>query len=377
MKNLKKKFMMTVLTIAAIAAMTGCGKKNDEAVDASNGEETTDISSEQNADTSSDEAADTSDKEAASAQEDYKELRIGTPGTDISNALVLTKVAINQGYLEEELNAIGYTASVSAFTKAGPEINEALMSDALDIAIYGDLPAINNNDKGTPTTIIAADCAKWKNSFLVADGVEIHEPSDFEGLNVVVPMGTVSQYVWDEFAKANNLDAGKINIINSTDGVTLIATNDADVTISPGPTAYYNEENGIGHVYEMPQQDIFSSFVVCVRTDVLESDPRIGVAFNKALIKAYEDVEKDHNILYDALETPDISKEIYTKVFGYADSDPSVYNPEIGEDLRTHLDSLNQWMVDNGVLENQFDLDTIIDTQYYEDAKNELSGSAS
>ncbi len=359
MKNLKKRFIITVLAIAAVAAMAGCGKKSDAAVDANNSEKT----------------ADTSSKKEASEQEDYKELRIGTPGTDISNALVLTKVAINQGYLEEELNAIGYTPSVSAFTKAGPEINEALMSDALDIAVYGDMPAINNNDKGTPTTIIASDCAKWKNLFLVADGVEINEPSDFEGLRVVVPMGTISQYIWDEFVKANNLDASKINIINGSDGVTLVATHDADAVLSPGPTAYYNEEQGNGHVYEMPQQDIYSSFVVCVRTDVLESDPRIGVAFNKALIKAYEDVEKDHNILYEALETPDISKEIYTKVFGYADSDSSVYNPEIGEDFRAHLDSLDQWMVDNEVLEDLFDLDTIIDTQYYEDAKSELSGS--
>ena len=78
---------------------------------------------------------------ASSASGDLKPLRLGCPGFDDYPLLENGKLAYDKGYLEEELNAAGYTLDLVTFQEAGPAINEAYASGELDMAFYGDYPA--------------------------------------------------------------------------------------------------------------------------------------------------------------------------------------------------------------------------------------------
>lgn len=60
---------------------------------------------------------------ASSASGDLKPLRLGCPGFDDYPLLENGKLAYDKGYLEEELNAAGYTLDLVTFQEAGPAIN--------------------------------------------------------------------------------------------------------------------------------------------------------------------------------------------------------------------------------------------------------------
>lgn len=355
---MKKKLFTLVLLTTLLFVVTACG----------NADSTSDNSSASTATGKTTENAETAEVNT----EDLIPLKIGAPGTDVSNAMVVSKIALKQGYLEEELNAIGYTAEVQSFLKAGPEINEALAAESLDVAIYGDLPAVNNNIKGKGTTFVAMDCGKWKYTLLAAEGVEINDPKDLEGLNVIVQQGTVSQYVWDRYVSENGIDDSTIGIINSSETATLLTTGDADVAVVPVSTGYYNASIGVGTVYPIEAEDIYVSFIVCVRDDVIEEHPEIGVAFNKAMIRAYEDIQADYDLFPNGMATESISAEVYSDAFSYVKDDYTVLSPEITDSARAHLDDLNQWLVDTGILTETLDLDSVIDKSFYDQAVSEL-----
>lgn len=81
-------------------------------------------------------SSDSSKQAASSASGDLKPLRLGCPGFDDYPLLENGKLAYDKGYLEEELNAVGYTLDLVTFQEAGPAINEAYVSGELDMAFY-------------------------------------------------------------------------------------------------------------------------------------------------------------------------------------------------------------------------------------------------
>ena len=98
-------------------------------------------------------------------------LRIGVGGQDDSYIMELGTFAYTQGYLEEELNAVGYTFDPYIFKQTGPEVNEALASGDLDGAIYGDLPAFTSKSNGMPE-MARALCGREAGSELPVRGLQ-------------------------------------------------------------------------------------------------------------------------------------------------------------------------------------------------------------
>ena len=132
MKNLKTILKKTILSVTAVslatgltAGLAGCGTSTQSTQGRSTGSE-------------------------------KQVLRIGVGGSEESGyVLELAALANKNGYLEEELNAAGYTVQFVPFASAGPEINEALASGAVDAAIYGDFPAFTSKSNGIDTTVVA------------------------------------------------------------------------------------------------------------------------------------------------------------------------------------------------------------------------------
>ena len=193
MKNLKTILKKTILSVTAVslatgltAGLAGCGTSNQSTQGRSTGSE-------------------------------KQVLRIGVGGSEESGyVLELAALANKNGYLEEELNAAGYTVQFVPFASAGPEINEALASGAVDAAIYGDFPAFTSKSNGIDTTVVATVNQRMQYGVL-AHGNNIQTAKDLEGKKVVVLMGSVQQYFWEKYAQANNIDTSKVEVINSTD----------------------------------------------------------------------------------------------------------------------------------------------------------------
>ena len=139
-----KKFILSVLiAILSVGVLSGCGaEKNSNS---------------------------TENKKDAQITE-YKKVIISGAGVDSKGNVSLggnAAIAKDQGFLEEELNAVGYTAEYVGFQTAGVGANEALAAKEADIAIYGDFPAVTYIASGNDAKIFAGDTtsiihANWR-----------------------------------------------------------------------------------------------------------------------------------------------------------------------------------------------------------------------
>lgn len=104
-----------IMMVALSFSMVSCGNKNDD------NENETIQAATNTADTQKEEAKET----------ELKVVKLASPTQD-GNFVENAKIAQDQGFIEEELAAVGYTEYV-AFAQAGPAINEAFVSDEIDI----------------------------------------------------------------------------------------------------------------------------------------------------------------------------------------------------------------------------------------------------
>lgn len=351
MKKWSRKLLAVMLTGVMVLSAAGCGAGGESEKNAAGGTE----------------SAGKQEKDG----DGLKPVRIGIVGTkDTYVLLEFAGLALNGGYFEEELNAVGYTAEPTYFAGAGPEINEAMSTGQLDVAIYGDLPIFITKSNGIDTTVVATVNTGIKYS-LITNDEGITQASDLEGKNVIVGIGTIGQYFWESYVAWNHLDINKINVINSTEMATLMASGDADVAVGAKYTYEMLKGQDIGTEFDTSDsmEGGVSSELVTVKTDYLTENPDVAVAINKALIRAYEDALANPQLLYDACASPGITADMWAEVYG---TDLSNLNPEITDDLAAYFNDFNEWLYNSGFITTKVDVDSLYDKSYYEQAVKEL-----
>lgn len=348
MKNAKKLISVILGASIALGAFTACGSSKT----AVNGSGKTDAATEQ-------------------TNGDYKVLSIGAGGTDDAVSLELANLAYDKGYLEEELNQVGYTADIVAFQGAGPVINEALAAGEINAAVYGDFPAFTSKSNGIDTTVVATTNKKQQYGILATG--DITSAKDLEGKKVIVPTGTVAQYYWEHYVDEYGIDASKVEIINTTDAASLLSTGEADAYAMTLPVLEYFSNQGMGKILEDSTQvkNGYTSYVFEVADSVLKEDPKVGVAINKALIRAYEAAVENPQELYEAVSSKQIGADCYAKEYAF---DPSLeyLSPEITDESLAYDKNLNEWLFDHSLISEKVDLDSFFDQSYYAKAVEEL-----
>lgn len=357
MKNIRKKTITAIVGAALMMGIVGCGSQTKDAGAAK----------------ISDESSQTSETAKENTSEDLKEFRIGTGGSDNVPTMEIAKLAYDEGYLEEELNKVGYTVKVSVFAGAGPEINEALAAGELDAAIYGDFPAFTSKSNGVDTTMIALVNGQQQYAVLAAND-DIKSAKDLEGKKVIVPQGTVAQYFYEHYVEKRGIDSSKVEVINTTsDAISLLQSGDADAYIMQPNMVEYLASIGLGKVIDtgsdIPEGSTTYTFTVA--SSVLKEHPDVAVAINKALIRAYKEAADDPQILYDALESETIPAEFAAKNFEF-DTSLTYMSPEITEEKMDYYRNLNDWLLEHSIISESVDVDSFIDNSYYQEAVKEL-----
>lgn len=359
-KGRLKKIISILLTGVMVFGLAGCGNTSTETSGKSNGEiEESKVKVEE----------ETSDASTSPSGE-LKKLRIGIGGSDGGGILEGAALAVKNGYFEEELAKVGYQPEYVYFAGAGPEINEAFAGDLLDAAIVGDFPTFTAKSNGIDTTIIAETNQKVNYGILttVEDATSIE---DLKGKTAVVFNGSITQYFWMSYLDKKGIELSEIPSVNSTDATTLLNSGDAQIYPVTAYMSYYLESLGLGHVIETADAGIWTTFVFEVKTDLLKENEELGVAINKALIRAAKDAQDNPQSQYDALASENVSAEAWEKYYG---ADPTLSNlsPEITDEIIEYYEKENQWMLDNGVISNSVDISTFVDPSYYDKAVKEL-----
>lgn len=357
-KTLLKKVALLTATVALVAfGLTGCGSTTEKP----------EASTEVNASTENTErkTVDTSE---------LKPFRVGCGDASKNQLNDLAAVAQNSGYLEEELNKVGYTLQVIGFQGQGPEINAALMSGSLDAGNYAEFPAFTSKASGAKTTIVALSDTQLAYGIL-AGSDDIKTLKDLEGKKIVVQQGTVLHYVWEQIAVEAGIDVSKVEVINSNvvDGISLIQTGDADALISSANSLKNFERQGVGHLLEGIPETAYSLTLFNFSNEFLKEAPEVAVAVNKALIRAYNDVVENPQLFYDLLGErygeggAELIEATYT-----IDSSLEYIYPEFDDELNSHLHAVYDWMYSNSLLASEIDVDVYVDSSYFEQALEEL-----
>lgn len=311
----------------------------------------------------------TSDPSApvSDSSSDYKVVRIASSGQgNIDGLSDNAKLAYSLGYIEEELNAVGYTAEYYGFAQAGPAINEAFASKEIDVAVYAEFPLITATSNGVNIVGFALANSETRYGLFVTEASGIQSMADLDGKSIIVGQGTILQKYFMDMVDHFNLDADSIEQINSlTDVQTLLTTGDADGVIYMLSASYRYEDLGLGHVLEETTSnlDYTSGLVFAGEKDWLAENPDAAAAIVKALNRAQAYAAAHPDEVYELLSSEGLTADVLERTYSY-DTSFRYFAPDITEEYLQRAQSVADFMYENGLIREQVDVTTAFDTTY-------------
>ena len=308
---------------------------------------------------------------ASSASGDLKPLRLGCPGFDDYPLLENGKLAYDKGYLEEELNAAGSTLDLVTFQEAGPAINEAYASGELDMAFYGDYPAATAYSNGVDIRVIGVADKQMNAGVLAQKDAGIQSPKDLEGKKVIIGIGTNYQEYWKHLVDTYDIDESKVEIVNVvSDAASVFTTGEADAWLTLYYNVVYYENQGLGVDVEnsVAHPEMASLWTVTGRNDFLQENPDAAVAVLKALQRAKEETVSNPDEFFHAIASPTLGVDVFRKAYGFDDTF-AFLDSDIDSGVTDKLNYLSDFMLENGYISKAIDVDSFVDTSYYEKLK--------
>ena len=122
------------------------------------------------------------------AQGSSQVLRLGYIGPGKKPAAA-TGWALRQGHLQRELAPLGFKEVTTRNFPNGPDLNEAFLSGALDVGIYGDTPAVVARSRGLEGQLIGFD-AVGMNVWLLTPRNGVRSVKALEGQSIGVARGS-------------------------------------------------------------------------------------------------------------------------------------------------------------------------------------------
>lgn len=285
------------------------------------------------------------------------------------------KIAMDQGYLEEELAKVGYEPEYATFSQAGPAVNEAISAKAIDFAVYADFPQLVIRDKGIDIRAIAPVNSAQNYAVVVQGDSGIESAKDLEGKNIIVAKGTILQKVFEDWVADAGADLSKINTINATtDAQSVFASGEADAILTTFISASIiksNVENSKFIFSTSEKTEWAGVFTMSGRGEYLDENPEAAKAIVRALYRAYQYASADPEKAYIALSTEKASEELIKAVYG-ADPSFSNFKPEFNQESLARIEQTNTFLFNQELISQKVDISQYVDTQYYDAVKNEF-----
>lgn len=364
---LKRITKLSLLIVAIAVLLIGCSKSDKK---------DTETSGKSNS-TSKSESGASTDKKAAvtdkNASKDLKTLRFGlAANTDVLSGIL--GVAKTKGYLDEELAKVGYKIEVSGFAQAGPAVNEAFVSKAIDIANYGDLPAVVLKSKGVGASVVGISETSANLSVVVAKDSNIKTIKDLEGKKVLVSIGTVIEQYWGRVVNEYGLDKSKIEIVNDpANALATFIAGDADALVTVDLfVAKVNQQYPTRALdsTKATHPEWGYQGVIVARDEFAKEHPEVVTALFKAYLRAYNDAVAKPEILTASYIQEGVTQEIAKSVYG--DIDLVNFDGDIAQENIDKLSELNKFLYDNKLTATSVDVNSLINKTFYEEAKKAI-----
>ena len=264
------------------------------------------------------------------------------------------RIAKDKGFFEK----YGIDADIVTFATPAEGINSMFIKQT-DIAWGADFPILNAVSKGDYSIIAAtgtdtdASAAQWK-LFVRSD---IRQASDLKGKKLSTLRGTFLPYLWDEYLQANGLSAKDVSLIGQgglDEAYIALQKGEIDAAWVTG-AALIAKFQSIKDAYvltDMSQTPVRIGGDVIAPNSLLKEHPQGVANFLRAVDEASQFIaanpDETADILFKEVKQPkdatlrDLATNNWAIGFSQASFDS--------------LSSQKQYMIANGIIENDFDL---------------------
>ncbi|HIT89776.1 MAG TPA: ABC transporter substrate-binding protein [Candidatus Merdenecus merdavium] len=300
---------------------------------------------------------------ARSPSKEYEKgvIKIGTPdGNGRLSGIEI--IAQSKGFLEEELEKLGYGIEVVGFAGAGPAVNEALASGKIDFASYADVPALILESRGLGTKLITVTDDQIHSSILVRKDSGIETFSDLKGKKIAFYKGTYShRYLTYKLEQEGmeDKDVQMIQMGKDSDAALIGNTVDAVVTTQLSGLRLLEKSKEI-RMLDSSQNDTdfraVNVFTSLEKTMNEKPDAVEGIlnAFERAKEYAENHPEESYELMAEkALTTIEIQKELHSFE---TKEDMERYDLRVSDDELKELEKVKNFLLEYQLIEEDFEI---------------------
>lgn len=271
-------------------------------------------------------------------------------------------VAYELGYIDEELEKVGATYTWQTFT-SGPLVNEAVAAGEADMGFMADLPAIIARSSGQPIEIVSNVAYGEKGlAVLVKTDSDIESVADLKGKKVAYATGSYAQHLLALLLSNEGLTLDDVESINLGAGDQPAALSSGEVDAIVIWEQYISKltSEGVARVLAdgtgVKRGNMINYFV----TDYAEAHPEVVKAYIKALDRANEVLKNDPEQAAELVaEDFGVDKELMLEIIP-----KFTYDTALTEDDIAEITKVKDFSLEAGIITNDVDMDSFINTEY-------------
>lgn len=354
--KMKKLISLILATVMIVPLLTACGSSSSN-TEAAESEDTS--TTENTADAEPTESTeDTADAEDAGTAKD----EIPESGLVVRLAeLDFFRIAQEQGFFDEEFAGENITFEYASF-QGGAYINEAMAADSVDFGAMWEQPAITAVANNYPETIIATYGYSDTNApLIVTKASGVTSIADLAGKNIGVILGGSFHYTALKYLEQAGLSADDVNLINTTDPLTLLRSGDIDAAVTFSMYASQVIEDGtcdqlaIGSDY-----GLMAVYALVANNKFLESYPNTTARILKVLNRAIEYTQENTEAALTAYA--DYVQQDYDILL--TNYNVSVYSLDITQDDVDAMAQVEKFLEDYELIPAPVAISDAVDDQY-------------
>ena len=227
------------------------------------------------------------------AQGSGQVLRLGYIGPGKKPAAA-TGWALRQGHLQRELAPLGFKEVTTRNFPNGPDLNEAFLSGALDVGIYGDTPAVVARSRGLDGQLIGFD-AVGMNVWLLTPRNGARSVKKLEGQTIGVARGSyMHRYV---------LGLLKENELQKSVKVIHMFPRDGEAALDQGSIAAFAAQIDVGPLLASRGYPVIDeadrhpalrgTSVIVASSKLLAAAPELPAAWTRARRTALQEIRRN------------------------------------------------------------------------------------
>lgn len=286
------------------------------------------------------------------------------------------------GFLDAELAKKGWKARWVPVPPAvgGPVVNEGFAAKTIDIAMYGDLPAVIAMAGGVDLKLVTTSGAGSNIYIAVGAGSKARTLADLKGKRIALHRGRPWEAGFARYAESLGLKFDDFKIINTNAqaGTAALTSGKVDAVVLIQAEAYVLQDKGLARIL-WSTKDAPESWKMMAgtfaRTAFLKAHPDIVQAVVTAYVRQahWNSLEQNRATVIQwgtAFGAPlsAIEQDVANNRLPWKER----YSPIPGKALQTHFDYVSNYAAKTGVTSTKVDVSKLIDRRFVDQALTDL-----